>query len=202
MEPRVSGRTAGSAEILGIAFGNESVASKETSDGFHPTVPALLSEAEIASGHAKSTLEPRSHLPSGPANPTGEFNAWVARAVRMAGSDGTIRLHVERSEAGPLEVRIHVEGGEIFLNVSAESASGVTLLESGMDALRAALGEEGLKLKGVEIGNSGRDESKGREREGGQKNAEPSETEKKAGRRERRAGRRFRRRDGILEIIV
>lgn len=79
----------------------------------------------------------------------------VAAALRQApGGDSTMKLHLDPVELGKLSIEISFKEGVMSAKLKAESNQTKTLLQDGLESLRARLAEHGISVEklNVELG--------------------------------------------------
>ena len=95
----------------------------------------------------------------------------VSRAVieRIAEGGGEARLHLEPAGLGEITIHIEASGGDVSIDVQAESPEAMQLIRSHSVDLASLLGERGLNLTDVSVG-LGQRESQGEQSQPGQRN--------------------------------
>ena len=76
--------------------------------------------------------------------------AWMAEQ-----GIGRAELRVNPDHAGPIEVRLQMEGTRLVAEFSAVNADTRQALEAGMHRLRDMLGQQGLQLAQSHVGSGG-----------------------------------------------
>ncbi|WP_330969826.1 flagellar hook-length control protein FliK, partial [Lysobacter sp. A3-1-A15] len=127
-----------------------------------PFAPAStgVSPASLAAVRASPLVQP---LPM-PADPAAGFDEGLTTRVAWMAEQGIGRaeLRVNPDHAGPIEVRLQMEGTRLVAEFSATNADTRQALEAGMHRLREMLGQQGLQLAQSHVGSGG-----GQGRQGG-----------------------------------
>lgn len=114
--------------------------------------------AQPAAGSQPASALPATTVVDSPAAPPPPLPiapaAQVATAVveRVAEGGGEVRLRLDPPELGEILIRVSVEGGEVRVDVHADNAEAVRLLREATPGLSTLLGERGLGLVDVSVG--------------------------------------------------
>ena len=92
-----------------------------------------------------------------PADPSAGFDDGLSTRVAWMAEQGIGRaeLRVNPDHAGPIEVRLQMEGTRLVAEFSAANADTRQALEAGMHRLRDMLGQQGLQLAQSHVGGGG-----------------------------------------------
>ncbi len=92
-----------------------------------------------------------------PADPSAGFDDGLSTRIAWMAEQGIGRaeLRVNPDHAGPIEVRLQMEGTRLVAEFSAVNADTRQALEAGMHRLRDMLGQQGLQLAQSHVGSGG-----------------------------------------------
>jgi hypothetical protein len=91
-----------------------------------------------------------------PANPMAEFNEWMKLVNTNESGDAVLRL--QDTEAGSLEVRVRVDGKDLFIALRAEDAAMRERMLQDIKEVHRQLDDEGLVEGNVHVGEFGTSE--------------------------------------------
>ena len=124
--------------------------------GIEPAPLTSTTGASITSLSAVRASPLAQPLPM-PADPSAGFDDGLSTRIAWMAEQGIGRaeLRVNPDHAGPIEVRLQMEGTRLVAEFSAVNADTRQALEAGMHRLRDMLGQQGLQLAQSHVGSGG-----------------------------------------------
>ena len=137
----------------------DTASTAATEDPGQAAPPGLTAPVEPNTGHTRSagpaapSAGPPAPLDPGP--PTSQLASAVAALRRRGDGEYVATLDLHPAELGRVRVEVEVRAGQVNVQVSAEHAGTRSLLQTGLDDLRAALQQGGLDAGQLDVSQQG-----------------------------------------------
>lgn len=153
----LQGRDAGADALADTAGGPESAERPQATVSTAPAALTRASPAALASGPVALPADPDAGFDEG----FGARIGWLAEQ-RI----GRAEIRVSPDHAGPIDVRLQMDGSRVSAEFSSANADVRQALEASMGRLRDQLAQHGLELAQADVGSGGRQPGQAQAAEG------------------------------------
>ncbi|SKA21726.1 flagellar hook-length control protein FliK [Novilysobacter spongiicola] len=153
----LQGRDAGADTLADTAGGPESAERPQATVSTAPAALTRASPAALASGPVALPADPDAGFDEG----FGARIGWLAEQ-RI----GRAEIRVSPDHAGPIDVRLQMDGSRVSAEFSSANADVRQALEASMGRLRDQLAQHGLELAQADVGSGGRQPGQAQAAEG------------------------------------
>jgi len=153
----LQGRDAGAEALADTSGGPESAERPQATTSTAPAALTRASSAALASGPVALPADPDAGFDEG----FGARIGWLAEQ-RI----GRAEIRVSPDHAGPIDVRLQMDGSRVSAEFSSANADVRQALEASMGRLRDQLAQHGLELAQADVGSGGRQPGQAQAAEG------------------------------------